>query len=133
MEIEKKLREEIESLVKDYFEKVHYEQNFVPHISKVPVTGKVLFKEDLVNLVNSSLDMWLTAGEYTKSFEKSISNINKNTNAIPHVVKVAPETENMFNDTFWEEIDITYTIMLLLAEADRFDFMNICDIKLYGK
>ena len=37
---------------------------------------------------------------------KSISNINKNTNAIPHVVKVAPETENMFNDTFWEEIDI---------------------------
>ena len=31
MEIEKKLREEIESLVKDYFEKVHYEQNFVPH------------------------------------------------------------------------------------------------------
>ena len=72
MEIEKKLREEIESLVKDYFEKVHYEQNFVPHISKVPVTGKVLFKEDLVNLVNSSLDMWLTAGEYTTSFEKSI-------------------------------------------------------------
>ena len=73
MEIEKKLRKEIESLVNNYFEKVHSEQNFVPYISKVPVTCKVLYKEDLVNLVNSSLDMWLTAGEYTKSFEKSIS------------------------------------------------------------
>ena len=58
MEIEKKLRKEIESLVNNYFEKVHSEQNFVPYISKVPVTGKVLYKEDLVNLVNSSLDMW---------------------------------------------------------------------------
>ena len=73
MEIEKKLRKEIESLVTNYFEEVHSKQNFVPHISKVPVTGKVLYKEDLVNLVNSSLDMWLTAGEFTKSFEKSIS------------------------------------------------------------
>ena len=59
MEIEKKLRKEIESLVTNYFEEVHSEQNFVPYISKVPVTGKVLYKEDLVNLVNLYLRLAL--------------------------------------------------------------------------
>ena len=67
------LRTEIEALVEKYFEITKAEEKFVPHISQVPVAGRVLFQKDLINLVNSSLDMWLTAGEYTKSFEKSIS------------------------------------------------------------
>ena len=73
MNDENKLRKDIEALVENYFEISNDSEQFVPHISKVPVSGKVLFKEDLVNLVNSSLDMWLTAGEYTEKFQKLIS------------------------------------------------------------
>jgi|TARA_B100000902_G_scaffold392492_1_gene444971 CDP-6-deoxy-D-xylo-4-hexulose-3-dehydrase len=67
------LRRKIEALVTSYFELDEAEKSFIPHISHVPVAGRVLFKEDLINLVNSSLDMWLTSGEYTSAFEKSIS------------------------------------------------------------
>ena len=47
--------------------------NFVPGISPIPVSGKVIDKEDIAYLVDSSLDAWFTSGRYTSEFEKSIS------------------------------------------------------------
>tara|TARA_B100000700_G_scaffold216885_1_gene238544 strand:- start:2899 stop:4194 length:1296 start_codon:yes stop_codon:yes gene_type:complete len=47
--------------------------NFVPGISPIPVTGKVIDKSDLLNLVDSSLDAWFTSGRYTEEFEKKLS------------------------------------------------------------
>ena len=38
----------------------------------IPVSGKVLDKEDLRNLILSSLDLWLTAGEFTDKFEEKL-------------------------------------------------------------
>ena len=49
------------------------EVNFVPGISPIPVSGKVIDKNDLAYLVDSSLDAWFTSGRYTDEFEKSIS------------------------------------------------------------
>ena len=40
----------------------------------VPVSGKVLDSSDLVALVDSSLDGWLTAGRFTEEFERELSN-----------------------------------------------------------
>ena len=48
--------------------------NFVPGISPIPVTGKVIDKSDLLNLVDSSLDAWFTSGRYTEEFEKNYLN-----------------------------------------------------------
>ena len=49
-------------------------ENFRAGIDPVPVSGKVLDPADYVNLVESSLDGWLTSGRYTKEFEKSLAN-----------------------------------------------------------
>ena len=70
------LRNQILNLGKEYFEeKIEQEPTFVPYISSVPVTGKVLGSEDIVNLVDSSLDAWLTAGRFSDMFEEKIENI----------------------------------------------------------
>jgi len=67
------LRNQILNLSKEYFEeKIEQEPTFVPYISSVPVTGKVLGSEDIVNLVDSSLDAWLTAGRFSDMFEEKI-------------------------------------------------------------
>ncbi len=42
---------------------------FVPGQSPVPVSGKVFDDAELVALVDSSLDFWLTAGRYADQFE----------------------------------------------------------------
>lgn len=47
-------------------------EKFVPGKSLVPVSGKVLDESDLVNLVDSSLDAWLTSGRFNSIFEKKI-------------------------------------------------------------
>ncbi len=48
-------------------------RKIVPGQDYIPVTGKILDEDDLVNLVDSSLDMWLTAGRFAIEFEKSFA------------------------------------------------------------
>ena len=43
-----------------------------PSADKVKVSGMVYDSEDLVALVDSSLDFWLTAGRYTAMFERGL-------------------------------------------------------------
>ncbi len=52
----------------DYFQK-----KIIPGESYVPASGKVLNEEDLHNLIESSLDMWLTAGRFAEKFEEEFS------------------------------------------------------------
>jgi CDP-6-deoxy-D-xylo-4-hexulose-3-dehydrase len=40
----------------------------------IPVSGKVLDNTDLSNLIDASLDMWLTTGRFNDNFEKKLSN-----------------------------------------------------------
>lgn len=47
--------------------------DFRPGESVVPVSGKVLDSDDLVALVDSSLDGWLTAGRFTAEFERELA------------------------------------------------------------
>lgn len=68
----KKLEQNIIDLSIEYFEKVNSTKPFVPYISSVPVAGRVLDKEDQEYLIKSSLEMWLTAGQYTEEFEKGL-------------------------------------------------------------
>jgi len=39
-------------------------------MDKIPASGKVLDEDDLFNLIDASLDMWLTAGRFAEEFEK---------------------------------------------------------------
>ena len=46
---------------------------FIPGETPVPVSGRVLRPADLVALVDSSLDGWLTAGPHTEEFERQLA------------------------------------------------------------
>lgn len=46
---------------------------FVPGETYIPPSGKVMDEEDCGNLVDASLDMWLTAGRYADQFEAEIA------------------------------------------------------------
>jgi len=68
-----KIRNQIMALAEEYFILKEKDKIFIQNISSIPVSGKVLDNKDLINLIQSSLDMWLTAGEFTEKFEKAIS------------------------------------------------------------
>lgn len=67
------LKELILELCEKYFNENFNNNTFIPGISKIPVTGKVLSSEDLKTLILSCLDMWFTSGEFTNKFEKKLS------------------------------------------------------------
>ena len=46
---------------------------FTPGKTYIPASGKVLDADDAVHLVDSSLDMWLTAGRFTEQFQKALA------------------------------------------------------------
>jgi CDP-6-deoxy-D-xylo-4-hexulose-3-dehydrase len=46
---------------------------FVPGQTYIPASGKVMDADDLVNLVDASLDLWLTAGRFAADFEIEIA------------------------------------------------------------
>lgn len=67
-------RDEILKIIESYSEVELKNINFIPGISRIPVSGKVIDSKDIRFLVDSCLDMWFTSGHYTEKFEKSISN-----------------------------------------------------------
>lgn len=48
-------------------------REFVPGKSVIPVSGKVFDEAELVALVDSSLDFWLTAGRFADQFERDFA------------------------------------------------------------
>lgn len=73
-ENEEELRNPIHLEVKKYFsEKQKSKKPFIGGKTYVPVSGKVLDEDDLTNLIDASLDMWLTSGRYAKQFEREFS------------------------------------------------------------
>lgn len=64
------IRGEIAKLVEQYAELALAPKSFVPGQSVVPPSGKVLGAEELKNMVEASLDGWLTTGRFNDAFEK---------------------------------------------------------------
>ena len=62
----------INNLVKEYLNKKKIGK-FRPGIDSVPVSGKVLGEEEIINIVESALDSWLTTGRFNREFEKKLS------------------------------------------------------------
>ncbi len=70
-----KLKSEIIDKVKDYYNLVKQEEdnNFVPGKSRVNYAGRVFDDKEMTNLVDSSLEFWLTYGRYSAQFEKELA------------------------------------------------------------
>ena len=67
---EKTLRNEIFQKVKElYLLRKKEENDFVPGESYIPYAGRIYDEKEIISLVDSALDFWLTAGRYAKQFE----------------------------------------------------------------
>ena len=76
MSSQEKLKQEILDKVADYYRQVHASAQgkpFVPGRSRVNYAGRVFDEHELVNLVDASLDFWLTYGDYSRTFEKRLA------------------------------------------------------------
>jgi CDP-6-deoxy-D-xylo-4-hexulose-3-dehydrase len=78
MQDSKALKKEILEKVKLYYETTHKEQvekDFDPKVDRVNYAGRLFDESEMVNLVDSSLDFWLTHGDYSQKFETELATI----------------------------------------------------------
>lgn len=71
---EQAAREEILSSVKEYAEKFHNNKKPFAEGDRIPYASRVYDSCEMVNLVDSALEFWLTSGRYTDKFEKKLAN-----------------------------------------------------------
>ncbi|WP_277656466.1 lipopolysaccharide biosynthesis protein RfbH [Seleniivibrio woodruffii] len=70
------LKKEIFEKTKEYYELVHkpvQDSNFVDGNTRVNYAGRVFDEKEMINLIDSSLDFWLTYGNYSRKFEKQFA------------------------------------------------------------
>ncbi|MBE5982173.1 MAG: lipopolysaccharide biosynthesis protein RfbH [Paenibacillaceae bacterium] len=70
---EKEAREEILALVKEYCDTYHNQKKPFEEGDRISYASRVYDSKEMVNLVDSSLEFWLTSGRYTDEFEKKFS------------------------------------------------------------
>lgn len=69
---EKEARQEILAMVSEYCDTFHKRKDYREG-DRIPYASRVYDHEEMVNLVDSSLEFWLTAGRYTDLFEKKFA------------------------------------------------------------
>ncbi len=69
------LRANIRELVRQYHDLAFPAQPFVPGETPVPCAGRVFDAEEIVHLVDSALDFWLTTGRFAAQFEKAFAEL----------------------------------------------------------
>ena len=67
------IKKEIFNLVDRFAVDKFSQKDFIPGVTPVPVSGKVLDAEELKYMVEASLDGWLTTGRFNKEFEEKIA------------------------------------------------------------
>src|SRR4051794_21022129 len=67
------LRSRILALVREYHDARFADGRFTPGESPVAVAGRVFDADEMLSLVDSSLDFWLTTGRFAAQFEKEFA------------------------------------------------------------
>lgn len=70
---EQEAREQILKLVGEYCDTYHNKKKPFEEGDRIPYASRVYDREEMVNLVDSSLEFWLTSGRYTDEFEKELA------------------------------------------------------------
>lgn len=68
-----KLRKEILEKVKEFYQAQKETDNFNPGKDIIPFARRVYDEKEMMSLVDSALDFWLTAGRYAKEFEEKFA------------------------------------------------------------
>lgn len=64
--MEQELRNKVKAAAQEYYKEIYGKKREFDYI---PPSGKLLGEEELMNMIDASLDMWLTAGRFNKEFE----------------------------------------------------------------
>lgn len=70
-----RLRKDILSLVEEYGKEKEEKGFFIPGQTPIPPSGKLLDENEYINLVDASLDGWLTTGRFNEAFEEKLANV----------------------------------------------------------
>jgi CDP-6-deoxy-D-xylo-4-hexulose-3-dehydrase len=76
MNAKETLKAEILEKVAEYYQLVHAPQQRKPFVegeTRVNYAGRVFDAAEMTNLVEASLDFWLTYGDYSRAFEKQLA------------------------------------------------------------
>lgn len=65
-------KETILQAVCQYYQEYHRKEPYQPG-ERIQYAGRVYDEKELCNLVDAALDFWLTAGKYTREFEKGLA------------------------------------------------------------
>ncbi len=69
---EAQARQEILELVGEYCDRFHQKKEYKEG-ERIPYASRVYDRHEMMNLVDSSLEFWLTSGRYTEEFEKNLA------------------------------------------------------------
>lgn len=69
---ETEAREEILQMVDAYCSKYHNQKKEFKEGQRIPYASRVYDSAEMVNLVDSALEFWLTSGRYTEEFERKL-------------------------------------------------------------
>ncbi|MFH1130709.1 MAG: lipopolysaccharide biosynthesis protein RfbH [Pseudomonadota bacterium] len=78
---EKTLRTNIFTEVRNLIEQRLNNGHFIPGETPIRYAGRIYDAQEVINLVDSSLDFWLTAGRYTEQFETRLADFFNVANA----------------------------------------------------
>ncbi len=69
-EAKKKIFESVKEYYKEFHKEIKYNEG-----DKINYSGRIYDEKEMINLVDSALDFWLTTGKYTNEFEKKFAKI----------------------------------------------------------
>ncbi|MGC2450268.1 MAG: lipopolysaccharide biosynthesis protein RfbH, partial [Candidatus Sulfotelmatobacter sp.] len=67
------IRRQILNLTAQYYSETSRPGEFVPGVSPIPVSGKVIDGADITAVVDSALDGWFTTGRFAEMFERNLA------------------------------------------------------------
>jgi len=114
---QEQIQKKIAKLVSNFCELKFKKKKFVPGKTTIHSSGRVIDVSEINNLVNASLDGWLTAGSHNKKFQDKLSkflNINNvltvNSGSSANLVALSSLTSNIHKDKSIKPGDEVITI-----------------------
>ena len=71
--MQNELKKNILAQIRKYSELQNVKKKFIPGISEIPVSGKIIGADEIVNMSEAALDGWLTTGRFNEQFQKKLA------------------------------------------------------------
>ena len=99
------LKKNILTQIRRYSELENIKKNFIPGVSEIPVSGKIIGADEIVNMSEAALDGWLTTGRFNEQFQKKLASfinikllITVNSGSSANLIAFSSLTSSKLND-----------------------------------